>query len=485
MQRTVWARLAMRGRTRIVVHTFGSEFDTVLAVYRGTTIPTLARVTGNDNRAVPGVGATHSLVQFDAAKNVPYSIQFGSKTGAEGDVLANVFAFPPMGGLAVFPTSVAGPNLGDFICGYRSEAPACGARQFIVYNSTDQTLVITATHNLGAGVTAPGQVTLAPRALTTMTFEFTASFDQTTARTVVGYFAFTGRVGGVAFATAKSRAIVIVKPVGPIPDTLRAVVIPQVRAGPLSEPIPLEVRATNIGSQAAIGCHVHRSPFNPTRASWQRIDPVTKEALAGQYVPATIPPGQTFTFFVLATSRESRIADATFVGTTQPFTIDCANTNSAPITLANSFDITVRGGYDPARVKSATLAPAGGVLDVPAAGAGFRVQAVNLGPAATLIARPSYERPFAECCDATKQFTVKVCRTNAAGACITAEFDTIQFSAAVGVTNRFKVIVRPPTVDPGYAPGLRRVFLTFAQVQPIGFVHSVPVAAQSIAVRKN
>lgn len=486
MHNTVWGGFVLPSDARVVIHTFGSDFDTVLAAYRGTTIPTLVRVASNDNRIVPGVSATHSLIQFDAVKNVPYSVQFGSKTeGDTGDVFANFFAFPPSGGLSIFPTEVNGVQLGDFVCGYHDPfLSACSSAKFIVHNSTYQTLIVTATHDLGAGVTAPSQVTLTPGALATMQFQFTGSFDQTTVRTLVGHFAFAGRVGSAVFATAQRRAIVIVKPTGSPPTAIAASIVPQVRAGGLNEEIPFDVRVKNTGSQPAIGCLVHRQPFGgPTRATWQLYNPATGAFIGAQDAPATIPPGQTYAFSVSAGSHESRIADPTFVGTNQPFAIDCANTNAAPISLANSFDITVRGGYDPAPVNAARLAPAGGVLDVPAAGAAFRVQAVNLGTAATLIARPSYVRPFAES-DPNKQFTVKVCRTSAAGACTTADLDSIEFSAAKNVVNYFKVIVRPPTVNPGYAPGLRRVFLIFAQVQPIGFVYSVPVAAQSIAVRK-
>ena len=44
MTRTVWAGFRLPQARRVVIHTFGSDMDTVLAVYRGNTLNKLTRV---------------------------------------------------------------------------------------------------------------------------------------------------------------------------------------------------------------------------------------------------------------------------------------------------------------------------------------------------------------------------------------------------------------------------------------------------------
>ena len=36
MKKTLWAKLRLPANSRVVMHTFGSDFDTVLAVYTGS-----------------------------------------------------------------------------------------------------------------------------------------------------------------------------------------------------------------------------------------------------------------------------------------------------------------------------------------------------------------------------------------------------------------------------------------------------------------
>jgi hypothetical protein len=80
---------------------------------------------------------------------------------------------------------------------------------------------------------------------------------------------------------------------------------------------------------------------------------------------------------------------------------------------------------------------------------------------------------------------VKVCRVNGSGVCIAAPDFSVQYSAILGAANTFKVFVKAPALNPGFAPTKRRVFLIFAEVQPVGFVFSVPVGARSIAVKRS
>jgi hypothetical protein len=204
MKKTLWARLRLPAKSRVVMHTFGSDFDTVLAVYTGSSVNHLTKVTSNDDRPVPGISGVHSLVQFDAKAGVDYSIQIGSKTGAEGDVYLNAFVFPPAGGISAYLVSVAGnPFQGrDYAC--------CGDPMFIAHNSTDGSATVTPTHGLGGGIVSPAPFSLARGGLKTATFTFTSGFDRTTPRTRASTFTFTARKGPDIVSIARVRALIAI-----------------------------------------------------------------------------------------------------------------------------------------------------------------------------------------------------------------------------------------------------------------------------------
>lgn len=65
------------------IHTFGSAFDTLLAVYRGDSVSSLLDVASNDDA---NDVAFHSLVTFPAAAGVDYRIAVDGFEGAQGDV---------------------------------------------------------------------------------------------------------------------------------------------------------------------------------------------------------------------------------------------------------------------------------------------------------------------------------------------------------------------------------------------------------------
>ena len=76
-----------------------------------------------------------STIQLQAAKNTLYNIQFGGTDGwATGDILLNISALPPTGGLSAFRTHINGfrAPIGDYVCGYRGYLfNACGRPRFV------------------------------------------------------------------------------------------------------------------------------------------------------------------------------------------------------------------------------------------------------------------------------------------------------------------------------------------------------------------
>jgi hypothetical protein len=88
--RTLWYSLSVPTTATLVVDTFGSDFDTVLAVYRGT-MPSLASLVAcNDN-----TNGAQSRVTFTAQGGQTYLVQVGGIAGSSGNLVVNVGATVP------------------------------------------------------------------------------------------------------------------------------------------------------------------------------------------------------------------------------------------------------------------------------------------------------------------------------------------------------------------------------------------------------
>ncbi len=480
MKKTVWGGLSLPDNGRVVVHTFGSGFDTVLAAYSGTELKKLKRVAGNDDTPAGSQGKGGSLVQFDAKKGVEYRLQIGSKTGAEGDAFVSVFLHPPAGGLSAFLVAAMGNSTWwgrDFACG-SGGLPSCtsGPATFLVHNSTDKEVTVEASHTLGAGVDRPADFTLKPGEVKEASFSFGGGFDTTKPRTVAGFFVFTAKQGGKTVAEARSRALIVMKPLGQnLDDVLQVAVTPAVQAGNVGEALAFDVDVKNTGAKAAAGCHARGANFSQNKVVWESSGDVWR--------PFDIAKGKSRSFRIWVASQESRIADRTFPGAGD-IVIDCNNTQAAAIDLSNNLDFTARGTYRPAKIASRLLAK-GDTLKVPRSGeATFEVEAENESGDATIVARAQYVRPFVEG-DPKELFEVSVCRLEKPkGKCLGAAAESLEYSSKKRSKAAFRVFVKAPKKDPGLDPGLRRVFLILSQKQPIGFVYSVPVAAESMAPRK-
>jgi hypothetical protein len=494
MRATIWSRLALPFNARVVLHTFGSDFDTGLAVYTGDAVDALTLVPGtfNDNTAAPGLSTKQSLAAFDAHKDEAYSIQIGSKTGAEGDVYLNMSILPPTGGLSAWLADVNGvPAQGkDYACllGFLGSL-TCGAPTFVLHNSSTNALKVKATSDLDGAFAAPAEFTLKPGAVKTAQFAFNPGFERTV-RTIAGSFIFTGSSGGKVVTLAQQPAVIVVKGSTPPPDVLRAEVKPAIRAGFVNVGQIFDVKLTNTGSVAAVGCHARARNYGDVsrlRTAWREIDPDTNEAIGPYNLPLTLAPGQSRLIRVVMASQQGNFADpAGAVDAADPntFDLDCANTQVAPIDLTNSFGVTAAGMYRPATVIVSTSAPK--VLKVPARKpAVFTASIQNKSATATLRALPRYVRPFGED-DPGKQFQVTICPTEVEdGACLQPPSPTIDaFVAKRRVVNWFKIFVRAPSKDPGFDPGKRRMFLNVDEAAPFAGTFDARLAAPSVAVKK-
>ena len=98
--KSLWWKWTAIGNGRLQVNTKGSGFDTVLAVYTGSSLASLRAVTSNDN-AVTGV--KYSQVDFTTTRGTTYYFAVDGKSGASGAIT-----------LAGSGTSLSGPSNDNF-----------------------------------------------------------------------------------------------------------------------------------------------------------------------------------------------------------------------------------------------------------------------------------------------------------------------------------------------------------------------------------
>ena len=85
---SVWYRYTAVQNGNLTVNTSGSQFDTVLTAYTGSTISSLTRLTFNDDIDY-NAGVTASSISFNATAGITYYLRVASFGSARGDITLN------------------------------------------------------------------------------------------------------------------------------------------------------------------------------------------------------------------------------------------------------------------------------------------------------------------------------------------------------------------------------------------------------------
>jgi hypothetical protein len=371
----------------------------------------------------------------------------------------------------------------DYICRLQFSGASCATATFVVHNSTNKTLTVTPTSGLGGAFVNPAAFTLEAGQAKAATFNFNAAFNKTALRTVASYFTFTGRVGATVVSQAIYLGVVSVETGPEGPNALRASVTGQVGTAGINDRVRFDVRLTNTGAQAATGCYV-RNDDPSLHIFWQHMTEISPPTPTGNpNVPFTIPAGDDTWMRVWVASQKAR--DAAPPDVLGEIVIDCANTAELDFNVSNRFDLTAFGSFALRKVNVARLAPTNGRLDVPAAGlAKFRTSLTNTGAAVEMRINGFYSGPFED--PANSQFIVTgLCEANAAGTCIGPTEGVHIYNAPKNVKKYFNVFVKAPTVNPGYDPSKRRVFLNVQQSAPDNVTQDyVHIGILGVAVKK-
>ena len=115
--KTVWWKWTSPGAGSVTLNTFGSDFDTVLAVYRGAALNALTRVASNDD----AYGERQSEVEFAVAADTTYYVcvgGYGGSSDGEAGIVRLAWSSTMMpndfySGAERLPSSLAGQATGD------------------------------------------------------------------------------------------------------------------------------------------------------------------------------------------------------------------------------------------------------------------------------------------------------------------------------------------------------------------------------------
>jgi hypothetical protein len=88
--KSVWWTWTAPASGSVMINTAGSNFDTILAIYTGSSVAALSTVASNDDAA----GAQTSLVTFNAVAGATYQIAVDGYDGATGNITLNVALTP-------------------------------------------------------------------------------------------------------------------------------------------------------------------------------------------------------------------------------------------------------------------------------------------------------------------------------------------------------------------------------------------------------
>lgn len=91
---SVWYRYVATSDGRVAFDVCTASFDTVLAVYEGPSLDSLAQVAASDDSAVCGTGSTHSSVTLRVTSGTEYRIAVDGKDGAQGTFTLRGIAAP-------------------------------------------------------------------------------------------------------------------------------------------------------------------------------------------------------------------------------------------------------------------------------------------------------------------------------------------------------------------------------------------------------
>lgn len=480
---SVWWRYTPATTGPVTLSTAGTGFDTVLAVYTGTTVSNLTAVASNDNFG----GTTQSQVTFQGTAGTSYAIAVAGKANAAGTITLTLTAPPPppppppandnfANRVTISaPRTVTGTNVNATAeTGEPNHAGISTARNSVWWRYTpgssgeitintfgsnfDTVLAVYTGGSVGnltpvasnddAGGTLQSQVA----------FQGTAGTSYAIA--VAGYG---GRSGNISLTVQGGGATT---------TTIVAAVTPVARATQVGSTVTAFATVLNQGSAAATSCSVAVPGGNPLTFTYRTRNHNTG-ALGTVNRAANIAAGGRQDFLMSFTPTGAMQRELALV-------FDCANTPPAPSAAGlNTFMLIGTSSAPPADIISiAVTATNDGIMNIPLNGTGIAVLAAqNIGASATIQARLSASPILSPTSALPNTTSMLICRTNpTTGACLANPAPTVNFTPTANQIVTFTAFVTSNGRAIPFRPADTRLFVNF-------FQGNTPVGSASVAAR--
>ena len=480
---SVWWSWTARFGGPVEVNTEGSDFDTMLGVYTGSTISALTVLGTNDDAT--GLGL-RSRVTFTATAGETYHVAVDGWRGDTGQIALNVFPAeaPPNDAFASAEVisggqgSVAGflhnatretgepvhDDAADGVEGgsiwYSWTAPSTGSFRFRLDGTNTDAAVAVYT---GSSVDA---LTLVRRAVGDG-----SGIAPTEASPAVDIAAQSGQVYRIAVAAddAPGESRLSWHAVDNTARLLTAI-LPYARSVAPGEAATAFISVFNDGPVAAENCLLEgpaTSDF-PAVFTYQTTDPATNALTGAPNTPASIPAGQRQTFVFGLTPHDT-------VGTQEVSIVARCDNAAAPTALegVNTFILTssVTETSPPDLLAIAATVSNDGVVRLPGVSGTqvFTVAAVNIGGDAGDVAIDVEATSAA-------QVTVQLCETDTSGNCLQPLSGTVSAPFPAGQLRFFSIFVTGNGNPTPFDPARARLFVRLSEQAVVRGATNVAVA---------
>ncbi len=469
---SVWWSYTPPTSGTLVVETTGSNFDTLLGVYRGNSVGALQFVAGNDDNS-----GLQSLVAFEAVANETYVIAvdgFASDTGSITLSLDILSGNPPgdnfldaqeiTGRLSLNNTITATGETGEPLHAGLDNTKsvwwqwrATGGEQVTIntFGSNYDTILAVYT---GSSLTSLSQVAANDD------FQSLQSQVSFTAAPATTYFVavdgFSGASGSVQLNIDGANII----------ERLVSSTLPTSRSVRVGDSATVFATLINNSPDTATGCRVEPGVELPMTFNYQATNPANNQPVAGtENVPMTLEA------FAAQTLLLTFIPSQPIGSVNVPLLFSCDSTSPSQVipglnTVLLSASNTVVADVV---ALAATVGNNGVVVAGPEAPGAFAVATANVGVTEVIEVRPiaSFSNPG---------ITLNVCETNpTTGQCLNPPTASVLSNVSDNGTPTFSVFINANSAIP-FMPDQNRIAVIFSD--PTGNVRGATSVAVSTSV---
>ena len=480
---SVWWRFTSLASGPVTLRTAGSSFDTVLAVYTGSSVANLTEIASNDDE---DAGTNKSRVTFEAIAGTTYAIAVAGKGNASGSIRLTISRTqPPPPANDNFanrinisnPTTVTGTNINATEeTGEPIHAGIPTARSSVWWRFTPSASGQVTINTIGSNFDTVLAV-YTGSSISSLT-EVASNDDFSGLQSQVSFQGTAGTSYAIAVAgytrlTHQGNITLTVQLGGGGNTTnIVAAVTPVTRATQVGSTVTAFATIINTGGVTATNCSIAVPAGNPVTFQYRSRNHITG-ALGTVNQPVNIAAGARQDFLMAFTPTGAMQQELALV-------FDCTNTPPAPSVVGlNTFLLIGTTSAPPADILSIAETSTGdGIMNIPLGGTGFSaLAAMNIGASAQIQARLSASSILSSPTQLPNTTVMVICRTNpTTGACLATPTATVNFTPGANEIVTFTAFVASNGTPIPFNPAATRLFVHF-------FQGTTPVGSASVAAR--